>query len=164
MSKTLDRALQDDLPQSSTWTEIKANDKLVRIVAKASGRIFVGQELCFDDRYLDNSINFTIDVMKAVFTVAFLPVWLRPILTPIIPFVRTVYRRMRTERELLMPTIEARREAVKEDPSREPDDMLDWLVREQFKAGVQDDDELVMKQLGATFAAIHTTTQTVMHV
>lgn len=164
VSDILDRAIEDELPQTSAWSEIKANDVLVRIIAKASGRIFVGEELCCNDKYLDNSINFTIDVMKGVFTVAFLPVWLRPVLTPIIPFVRSVYRRMREERELLMPTIKARRAAALESPTQEPTDMLDWLIREQVKAGVEDDQDLIMKQLGATFAAIHTTTQTAMHV
>ncbi|KAG8162550.1 hypothetical protein KVR01_008315 [Diaporthe batatas] len=164
VSEILDHALEEELPQTHSWTEVKINDKLVRIIAKASGRIFVGLELCRDEKYLETSINFTIDVMKAVFTVAFLPVWLRPVLTPVIPFVRTVHRRIREQTELISPLIRSRRLAAKNDPSREPVDMLDWLIGEQMKSGIVDDYDLVQKQLGATFASIHTTTQTMMHV
>ncbi|KAI1409310.1 cytochrome P450 [Hypoxylon sp. FL1857] len=164
VSIVFDHAIEDELPQTYSWAEVKINDKLLRIIAKASGRVFIRPELCSNEQYLDTSINFTIDVMKAVFSVAFLPVWMRYIVTPLIPFVRTVYRRMREVNKLLLPVIQARKLAVKNNPLQQPDDMLDWLIREQTKAGIEDDDDLIQKQLGATFAAIHTTSQVMMHV
>lgn len=157
-------AISDELPQTSAWTEVKINPKLVRIIAKVSGRLFIGPELCRDERYLDTAINFTIDVMKAVHTVAFMPVWMRYILTPIVPFVRTAYRRVRDWNELLQPVVASRRRLARDSPSDKPDNMLDWLIGEQAKAGIEDDNDLVQKQLGAAFAAVHTTTQTMMHM
>lgn len=163
LSNVLDQAIEDELPQSSSWVETKINEKLVRMVAKASGRVFIGSELCGSEKYLDTSINFTIDVMKAVFAVAFLPVWLRSVVTPMIPFVWTVYRRLQEANDLLLPVIKARRLAIRSGSLHEPDNMLDWLIMEQSKAGIEDDHDLVQKQLGATFASIHTTTQILLH-
>lgn len=164
LSEILQESLDNELPQASTWSEVKVNPKLLRIIATASGRIFVGPELCRNEEYLDTAINFTIDVMKSVYTVAFMPVWLRPILTPMVPFVRTLYRRIRESNDLLHPVVAARRQAAKDAPSGSPDDMLGWLINEQIKAGIEDDQDLVEKQLGASFAAVHTTTQTMTHM
>ncbi|CAG9942697.1 unnamed protein product [Clonostachys rosea f. rosea IK726] len=149
-----------ELPQSSTWTDINLNSKLLRIVAMASGRIFVGPELCRDEGYLDAAINYTIDLMIAVHVVAFMPVWLRPILGPIIPPVRKVHRRVKEADEFLRPVVTARREAEKLPGYKKPDDMLQWIMNSQDKFGVKDDKELAFNQLGVSFAAIHTTTMT----
>lgn len=140
------------------------NLKVLRIVAMGSGRIFIGPELCRNEKYLDTAINFTIDTMKAVFIVSYMPVWLRPALTPFVPFVRTLYRRLREANELYRPVVAARRRAAKNAPSDKPDDMLSWLIDEQIKAGIEDDQDLVEKQIGASFAAVHTTTQTMTHM
>ncbi|CAI0654364.1 unnamed protein product, partial [Colletotrichum noveboracense] len=83
-----------ELPQSTEWTEVNINAKLLRIIAMASGRVFIGPELCRDERYIDASINYTIDLMTAVHVVAFLPGPLRPILARFLPEVKQLNRRI----------------------------------------------------------------------
>jgi cytochrome P450 len=71
---------------------------------------------------------------------------------------------MREFKSLVLPVIEVLRQSIIHDRKHEPDNMLDWLIKEQMEAGIEDDNDLVKKQLGATFASIHTTTQTMLHV
>jgi len=157
-----------ELPQSSDWTEFVLSPKLYRIVAMASGRIFIGAELCRNEEYLSAAIDYTIEVMTAVFLIHMMPTWLRPVLAPWIPHVRKLEKSRRRAKDFLMPIITARRKAADEGRAdyTPPDDMLQWmdddLTKQQGKRPTVE--ELAFHQLGISFAAIHTTTVTVTNV
>jgi hypothetical protein len=51
----VDDALREYMPPCEDWTEVCINQKLVDVVAKVSGRVFVGPELCHDKDYLDST-------------------------------------------------------------------------------------------------------------
>lgn len=139
------------------------NDKLLRIVAMVSGRVFVGPELCRDEAYLDASINYTIDLMTAVHIIGFTPVWLRPLASRLLPQVKKVQTRIKEAENLLQPIVAARQQAAKNPDYQKPDDMLQWLIDSQQKFGPVDDSELAKNQLDISFAAIHTTTMTTLN-
>ncbi|KAF9876376.1 cytochrome P450 [Colletotrichum karsti] len=151
-----------ELPQSNEWTEVNINSKLLRIIAMASGRVFIGPELCRDERYIDASINYTIDLMTAVHIVAFLPGFVRPFVAPFLPPVKKLHRRIVEAEAVFKPIVEARRKAkeAKSDDYQEPDDMLQWMMNGQAKFGQSTDRALAQNQLGISFAAIHTTSLT----
>lgn len=152
-----------ELPQSAEWEAIDINKKLLRIVAIISGRVFVGPELCHDERYLDAAINYTVDVMIAVYVVGMLPPWMRPWAAPRLPMVRKLQRRIREADEILRPVVRERRAAM-EDPAYEaPDDMLQWIINAQKDLKMDDDKEIAQLQLGVSMAAIHTTTLTTVN-
>ena len=154
-------AMRLELPQTADWTEVNINSKLLRIVAMASGRIFVGPELCRDEAYLDASINYTVDLMTAVHILQFTPPWLRPIVARFLPQVKKLHRRIQEADDFLRPVVAARRREAAENPDyQKPDDMLQWIIDSQQKFGAKDDKELAKNQLGISFAAIHTTTLT----
>ncbi|WYZ35209.1 hypothetical protein EsH8_I_001485 [Colletotrichum jinshuiense] len=153
-------ALRSELPQSGTWTEVKIMEKMMRVIAMASGRVFIGPELCRSEKYLDASINYTIDLMKAVRAVADITPWMRPFLAARKPEVRRVSQRLDEADRFLRPVVTARREAAKNPDYQTPDDMLQWIMEAQTKFGQKDDKELARYQLGISFAAIHTTTVT----
>lgn len=149
------QATNMELPQSPEWTEVKINSKLLRIVAMVSGRVFVGPELCHSDTYLDAAINYTIDLMTAVYTIQYLPVWLRPIVGRYLAPVKKLQRRINEADNILRPVVAARRAQAEEPGFKKPDDMLQWIM--DSKEGLTDK-ELARAQLDVTFAAIHTTT------
>lgn len=161
-------SMELELPQSSDWTEFVLSPKLYRIVAMASGRIFIGAELCRNEEYLSAAIDYTIEVMTAVFLIHMMPTWLRPVLAPWIPHVRKLEKSRRRAKDFLMPIITARRKAADEGRAdyTPPDDMLQWmdddLTKQQGKRPTVE--ELAFHQLGISFAAIHTTTVTVTNV
>lgn len=163
LSEEVEEAMRLELPQTNEWTEININSKLLRIVAMASGRIFIGPELCRDEAYLDAAINYTIDVMTAVHLISFTPKWLRPLVARLLPQVKRVHRRVKEADDFLRPVVAARKKAAESMDYQEPDDMLQWIINSQKKFGEKDDKELAKNQLGVSFAAIHTTTLTTLN-
>ncbi|OHF00854.1 cytochrome P450 [Colletotrichum orchidophilum] len=153
-------ALRTELPQSCDWTEVKIMDKMMRVIAKASGRIFIGPELCRNEEYLDAAIYYTVDLMKAVRRVANITPWLRPFTAARTPEVKKVHYRVEEADKFLRPVVTARKEAEKSPDYQKPDDMLQWIMESQKKFGQKNDRELARYQLGISFAAIHTTTVT----
>ncbi|KAG8160635.1 hypothetical protein KVR01_008899 [Diaporthe batatas] len=134
--------------------------KLVHIVAKTSGRIFVGPDLCRDEVYLDAAINYTLDMTSAIQAVGFISPWLRPFLAWRAPQVQKLHNRFQQADDFLRPVVTARRRAAhnQDGGKHNADDMLQWLLESQDKFGEQTDREISKYQLSLTFAAIHTTT------
>ncbi|KAH7374568.1 ent-kaurene oxidase [Plectosphaerella cucumerina] len=163
ISEEVIKAMALELPQTSEWEEVDINKKLLRIVAIISGRIFVGPELCHDEKYLDVAINYTVDVMIAAYVVGMVPPWMRPWVAPRLPMVKKLQTRIREADEFLRPVVKERREAMA-DPSNEmPDDMLQWIINSQKELKMTDDKEFAELQLGVSMAAIHTTTLTTLN-
>lgn len=165
VSETLDQAMSMELAGVSGSAPVKINKSLLRITAMASGRAFVGPKLWHEEEYIDNAINFTTDVMMAVASVAFLPVWLRPLLSPIMPLVRALHRRIQSEKKLMYPVVIARRElGATTGSSMKPDDLLEWLIDNTAGAGDEDDMSIIHKQMATSFAAVHTSSQTMTNM
>ncbi|KAF4813025.1 Cytochrome P450 monooxygenase ATR2 [Colletotrichum tropicale] len=155
-------AIDRELPPCKDWTEVLINNKLFRIVAMASGRVFVGPELCRDEAYLDTAINYTVDMVNAVLGVMGLPAWRRRFSSRRLPEVKKLFQRFKEAEDFLGPVVTARRDAMAKADCEKPDDMLQWLIDAQDKSknGSRNDAELAIWQLGASFTAIHTTTAT----
>ncbi|KAK1753823.1 putative cytochrome P450 E-class, group IV [Echria macrotheca] len=146
-----------ELPPCEGWTPIRINQKLLRIVAMVSGRIFIGSELCRDEEYLDAAISYTIELTQARGAVDKLAPWKRPFLASRLPEVRRVAERFKQADAFLRPVVEARK---KLGPDEKPDDMLQWVMDNQGRFGDDSSAKLARLQLGLSFAAIHTTTMT----
>ncbi|KAJ0344858.1 hypothetical protein COL26b_009903 [Colletotrichum chrysophilum] len=153
-------AIQTEFPQSADWSDVRINGKLARIVAKTSGRIFVGPDLCRDEVYLDAAVNYTLDMTAAIQAVGFISPWLRPFLASRAPQVKKLHHRFQQADDFLRPVVTARRQAALHglNEKDKPDDMLQWLMDSKDKFGQQSDRAISKYQLSLTFAAIHTTT------
>ncbi|KAK1993479.1 cytochrome P450 [Colletotrichum falcatum] len=157
-------SLRLELPQSTTdWSEVHINAKIQRIIAMVSGRVFIGPELCRDERYIEASINYTVDLMAAVHAIGRIPAFLRPIVAPWQAATRKLYRRTDDAEAVFRPIVTARREAAEKGDYQEPDDMLQWILNAQAKFGALSDRDLAISQLNVSFAAIHTTSMTTLN-
>jgi cytochrome P450 len=153
------------LPDCNDWTEVAINSKLVDIVAKVSGRVFVGPDLCQDPEYLDCGSNYTILLMEAVRAIKGIRPWLRPFLAPRLPEIRKLRDMEKRAARHLEPIVRERMEAEKNDPNwQKPDDMMQWLLNRSADHGVVSVEKLAKMQLGLIFAAIHTTTMTATNI
>lgn len=131
------------------------------MVAKITGRVFVGPDLCRHKEYLDSAINYTMDVINLQQAIKQINPWLRPIRAPRLPEYSRLRRREKLAEELLQPIIDARRAAEANDPDyQRPDDMLAWFMQRSKDYRFHSTAELAKLQLGLIFAAIHTTTLT----
>lgn len=153
-------ALRSELPQSGSWTAVKMMEKIMRIVAIASGRVFVGPELCRDEKYLEVSISYTLHVMEAVRVVSEIFPGFRFFLAGRTPEVKRVRQCLDEADDFLRPVVKARREAEQSIDYEKPNDLLQWIMDSQSKFGQKKDKQLADVQLSASFAAIHTTTIT----
>lgn len=159
-----EEAVRDEMPACEDWTPVYIYMKLVHVIAKISGRVFVGPELCKDKDYLDAGINYTMDLITAQRQIQDIRSWLRPFLAPRLKSVQQLRKREKQARDLLAPIVAARREAEKKGGPeyQKPDDMLQWMMnRHGEDVSVE---KLAIQQLGLIFAAIHTTSLTATNV
>ncbi|TDZ25022.1 Cytochrome P450 monooxygenase ATR2 [Colletotrichum orbiculare MAFF 240422] len=163
VAETIAKTLRRDLAPTATWSEVAINAKLLRIIAIASGHVFVGPELCSDEAYLGTSIDFTQHLMKAVYGIAMIPSFLRPLVAPWLPMTRALHRRLADADAVFQPIVTARQQAsagAGEGSTTRHNDMLQWMLDAQTRVGELSTRDLALAQLGASFAAIHTTTMT----
>ena len=72
--------LQDTrLTSNLDWTPIDLHEKLLRVVAQASARIFVGFPMCRNEEWLECSTKFALDVMTGGEKLKQWHPWLRPL-------------------------------------------------------------------------------------
>lgn len=88
-------AVEEGIGDCADWTSVNIFGKLLRIVALASGRIFVGRPLSRDEEWIEMTINYTVDCSKAISDAQKYSSWQRPFRTPFLPSIREAadYRR-----------------------------------------------------------------------
>lgn len=128
-------------------------------VVRLSTRIFNGPELSDNEQWLRLSVEYAVNVFKAIEKVKMYPPgpirWLAERFLPICVKIRKDYK-MATR--IVMPIVEERRveiEAAAREgrPANVPDDSIEWF-RNSAKGRPYDDVQL---QLGLGLAAVHTT-------
>lgn len=119
--------------------------------------------MCTDEAYLNTAIGFTQHLMAAVYGITKIPGLLRPLIAPWLPMTRALHKALAEADAVFQPIVTARQERGK-DSSQKPNDMLQWMLDAQTRVGELSTRDLAMAQLGASFAAIHTTTMTATNV
>ncbi|KAL8367125.1 hypothetical protein RB595_008885 [Gaeumannomyces hyphopodioides] len=168
LTEEVARAVRSEVPACPDWTEVNIYQKLLRIVAIVSGRIFLGPELCHDEGYIEAAINYTVELFGARTALVQIKPWLRPFRAPFLPEVRQLRVREEKFNAVIQPIVRARREAERNDPGYvKPDDMLQWTLDGKAKdvakgaAAEMTDRQLAKLQLSLSLAAIHTTSMMV---
>jgi cytochrome P450 len=149
------------LPRCDDSTGVQIYDILASIVAQASGRLFVGPELCRNSDYIDCAVKYSLEVFTAINAIKKMRPWLRPLLASRAPEVKLLRDRERRATDIMSSVIRQRQEAEKADPAwQKPEDMMQWMMArsDESLAG------LANRQLVLTFAAIHTTTTVATNV
>ncbi|KAI9146966.1 Ent-kaurene oxidase-like protein [Paramyrothecium foliicola] len=158
ISADVTEALHLELPQNTQWSEVKINDKLLRIIAMVTGHAFVGPELCRNEVYLDAAVNYSVEVIAAAYAVGTYPVWLRPVVSRFLPKVKIISTRLRDLEKLIGPVIKARKEAAEDPAYQKTEDLLQWLIDAPTRFGELSDLDIARNQLEMTRASIYTTT------
>ena len=83
-------ALDTEFGTGESWTKVVLFEKVVRIVALVSGRVFVGRPLSRNEEWLQASIQYTIDCAKAKDAANEWPVWTRYFVVPFLPEIKKV--------------------------------------------------------------------------
>ncbi|KAI8164700.1 Cytochrome P450 monooygenase 1 [Colletotrichum sp. SAR 10_70] len=140
------------------WKEIPAKDALLELVARLSSRVFLGSDICRNEKWLRITKEFTTTSFAAAAKLNMLPSVLRPLANLLDPSCQQVRAFIAEAKEILLPVIKSRRkvkEAAKLAGKPVPvfNDTIEWAEAES--QGTKYDP--VAFQLMISFVAIHTT-------
>jgi hypothetical protein len=124
-------AVEEGIGDCQDWAGVKIFEKLLRIVALANGRIFVGRPLNRDEEWIKWTINYTVDCSNAIKDVGKIPHYLRPFRVPFTPSIRKAVEYRRKMAEKLKPQLNEMIEASKRIQREDEDDHFDVLPSDQ---------------------------------
>ena len=136
---------------------------LLQFVARISARVFVGEPLCRNDKWVETSIKFAEQATVTVMILRAFPKLLHPLVALLLPSYWNTRKWVREGKRLLVPVIKARREAEKTEPNYQKP--LDFLQGMMDEAKDKDDvhEKLAHRELIMGLASVHTTTMAAAH-
>ncbi|KAF8989850.1 cytochrome P450 [Cyathus striatus] len=144
------------IPEKEGWVKYNASDAFMKIIARVTNRMIVGFPLCRDEEFLDNAVQYTMDVIIVSTIINLVPPFLRPLSTYIF---RSVSNRIKCAQTLLEPVIERHRKELAERTNDNELIFLNWLLSEA-KGEEQENIKLARRIMLVNFGAIHTTSIT----
>ncbi|KAF6833767.1 cytochrome p450 [Colletotrichum musicola] len=147
------------------WTTFKLKENMVKVVARVSTRVFGGEELARNQRWLKISSEYARTSFFASEVLRIVPKPLRFIAHQLNPFSRKAQGQMNDARRIIIPIVEKRRQekqaaADRGEDEPEYNDCLEWCE----EASDEPVSDPAVMQLGLSFAAIHTTNDVVTQV
>ncbi|PTB65505.1 cytochrome P450 [Trichoderma citrinoviride] len=156
---------EQHFPPCEDWTPVDLHETLLRIVAQASARIFVGYPMCRNEEWLECSTKFALDVMTGGEKLKLWHPWLRPFAQYWIPEMRQIRGDHQRALDLLMPELKKRAAEATAIDAVPRQDMIEWMQQRARKIGDKSFNykELANLQMLTATAAIHTTRLAIIH-
>lgn len=146
------------------WAQAEIYDVLLKLVARISARVFVGEPACRNEAWLEASTKFSEQSTITVFMLRAMPKFAQPIVAMLLPSYWNSIAWVRKGVDILVPIIHARREAENNDPGFEkPIDFLQGMMDIANEHDGQPD-KLARRALIMGLASIHLTTMAAAHV
>lgn len=137
-------------------------------MARVGARIFIGDDLCRDEKWLKASIDYTKNIFLTIALLRPFPGFLHPIVGRILPSSRSLDRQLvYIKEELLGPLINKRRrmEAASDPNYEKPDDFLQWMMDLAKTEKESHPHNLAQRLLGITsMAVVHTSAMSMTHI
>ncbi|KAJ7132658.1 cytochrome P450 [Mycena filopes] len=154
----------DDLLQlqGNEWKTLTVLPLIMGVVARVSNRLFVGLPLCRNQAYLQNNIQYTMDVVRSAGRITLFPGFMRPFVGPLIS---NKNKSNATALKFLGPMIEERLAKERElgpDWEGKPNDLISWLL-ETAEGEERTAPFLILRVLSTNMAAIHTSSMGFTH-
>ncbi|KAH7390475.1 cytochrome P450 [Pyrenochaeta sp. MPI-SDFR-AT-0127] len=143
LSDETSKALPSLFGDPEEWKEVVFKPKILQLVARISSRVFLGPEICKNERWLSISKEYAVDTFIAARALRQWPSILRPIVHWFIPECRKIRAELKQAREIIIPLVNEHRQKIR------------WMD-DTAKGRLYD---VALAQLGLAFAAIHTTTE-----
>lgn len=152
-------AFNKELGPCEDWTPVVLYGALARIVALLSGRVFVGRPLSRSEEWIDASINYTMDCVKAQRAIAKWPVYQRYIVAPFLPEIRRVQQYASRGAKLLGPILKAtlaraHNEKVSLDDDEGQGTFISWVLKHTAVKERKDPKNLAATQMGCKFLSL----------
>lgn len=125
------------------------------LVARMSAKIFMGYPACRDEEWLKISIEFTIDMFVAAFTLRMFPPSSHWLVAHFVPARWRIKRQMKKAKQIVGDLMKQHQESLKQG-SKGQDSLLDWMY-DNGTAKEREIPEMAARQCVLTMASIHTT-------
>lgn len=139
------------------WFEVTIQEAALDIVARLSSRVFLGSDVCRDEKWLEITKNYTMVQNQGVYTMRLFPKFFRPVVYLFDPSCRKTRQLYYQARDIVEPVV-AKRRKERQQPDGAPvpvhNDAIEWAESEAAGMAYDPTDF----QLILSFAAIHTTT------
>ncbi|TEB20019.1 cytochrome P450 [Coprinellus micaceus] len=155
-------AFDDEFPSGEEeWCSFVALPSIIKMVARISNRVLVGQSLCRNPEYITGCINYALEVFSMAYIISAFPEPIRPFVNRIIS---PIPRRIRSMTTFLQPLLDERRtkKGDKGDDYQPQAIFLNWLA-DTAEQREKDDREVVLRTMLVNFGSIHTTSMTFTH-
>ncbi|KAI0008536.1 cytochrome P450 monooxygenase [Xylariaceae sp. FL0662B] len=166
MKSELDFALGAEFPDcKDRWVDVQIFEILSRIVARISARIFLGADVCRNEKWLATSVQYTENIGMVAMTLRMFPSYLHSVIAPLLPSYWRLCSNVATAKRFISPIVKARRRAAAEegDDYVKPQDTLQWMMDAADPRDGQPE-KLAHRQLVLSLASIHTTSMAAAHV
>lgn len=117
---------------NTDWQEVDIQQTVRMLVARMTAKVFMGFPACRDMEWLNLSIDFSIDLFTAAFTLRMFPPWTHFIVAHFIPARYRIKQKLQAAERIITPLIEkhdkaneARAVGGKID---EDDTLLNWML------------------------------------
>lgn len=152
-------ALDKIFGNSPDWQEVPIKEHVLDVVARLTSRVFLGDELCRNEDWLEITKSYTVNAFKVAVKMQLVPHPFRFLLRWFSSDCAIVSQQFNRVVEIITPVIENRRKLKAEALSKGTEmpiykDATEWAEEE---SGGEPYDPAVF-QLALSFAAIHTTT------
>lgn len=142
------------------------SDKIARLIAQVSGRMFVGKEMCSNQEWLAISLSYAAAMAPAMMRIKQWHPALRPFIYHFLPEYRAAVQHHEKAKRVLGPIIVARNKAEEEqgDKYQKPHDMLQVFLDNATPTQRKDISWLTNEQMSLAFAGLHTTAAVLLNV
>ncbi|KND87450.1 Dihydromonacolin L monooxygenase LovA [Tolypocladium ophioglossoides CBS 100239] len=152
-------SLNELFTDDTEWHTINPTQNILRVIARGSSRVLLGEQLCRNEAWLRVTREYTVAAFQAAAQLRLYPAWTRPLVHWFLPPCRQARAMAKVARSVIQPVIDERkrRKLEAEALGKKPevfDDAIEWFEKES--KDVEYDAATV--QLVMSLAAIHTTT------
>ncbi|EEH41802.1 P450 monooxygenase [Paracoccidioides lutzii Pb01] len=160
-------SFREILTDNKEWNKITVKEKVLQIVGRVSSKVFLGDELCHDPRWIDITITYTLVAFGAAEALRLWPAWTRSFVHWFLPKCRQSRAEIKKAREVIEPILKKRaahKAALAAQGKKPPviNDAIEWL--EQASGDGEEKPDPVIVQLGLSLGAIHSTADLVTQV
>lgn len=127
----------------------------------------MGYPACRNVEWLNLSIDFSIDMFTAAFTLRMFPPWTHPVVAHFIPARYRIKRNLKTAERIIRPLMDMHRVAAQKRAAGERVDEEDTLLNWMMDHGDEKENEpenMSTRQAILTLASIHTTSMAVANI
>ena len=157
---TVSMSSHSRLTRRLDWHEVVIKEANLKIMARITSRVFLGEELSRDPDWFRITTAYAVETFRAVHELRLFPAWLRSTVQWFLPHCTAARKLVQEARDVIKPLLEKRRTERIERTTRgekaEWDDAIDWLEQLSQENGLTYD--AVVAQLSLSVAALHSTT------